>query len=64
MLLQINDLWRAIKVLENESVGEISIKQNKLKMVFHKMMVVCHELNSIVNSIFNAKVNKSNENNI
>lgn len=28
------------------------------------MMIVCHELNSIVNSIFNTKVNKNNENSI
>ena len=39
--------------------GENSINQNKIKMVLHKMMMLCHELNSFMNSIFNTKVNDS-----
>ena len=28
-------------------------------MVLHKMMMICHKLNSVMNLIFNTKVNES-----
>lgn len=28
-------------------------------MILHKMMMLCHEVNSVMNSIFNNKVNDS-----